>query len=631
MAQWIYDRPPASKSRVGGNPTNKAFTPSIQTFVREVLQNAKDARTDHARENNLAAEVDFELIRLTGERARECMGALGWDSLSPHLSSAVEEDGDGTLAETLKRFEEQSSIVLLRIEDRNTVGLYGPEEAEDNDPGTFVLLCKDDLYSGKDSDSAGGSHGAGKAVLWRYSGINTVYFNSTLGKGERRDESPRLIGRTSLPWHKVDDQAFDGDGYFGLEDENDTGRFATSVWNGKAEKITRNTPLHRSGERPGTTILIPGFTEPADEDRSLKEMAEKIRQAAAEWFWPSMTGSQPRLWVSVEVTEDGDTTYQEQVDPREFGSVIPFLNAEEAYNDGGADNKLVHPGDVAVRSVEVDVPPRKDGEFDEQTAEADLVVRMADESKDEEKKHRDDVAYYRGAEMIVKYRNPRRLGLSTHPFHAYLVCGLARGNQVSDRALEHFLRAAEPPEHTDWESTENLKNGYKQPYRKALDRLDQRVRDELRDLVTDSGQNSTKRGPLRLRKRFPLGSTPGGGGGSSFASIDQFVARAKEDMLKLRGAIQANARSPEVWKSRIEFHLAHEDSRKREETPLSSFDIEDEEVNYKYRKGDNKVTMTVPAGTRKVKFTGVVDTAGVAVDPDLVSVETTVIGSEIEE
>ncbi len=560
------------------------------------------------------------------------METLGWDTLLPHLRAAADESGDTALSETLEQYEQRSRIVLLRIEDRNTVGLHGPEEAEDRDPGTFVLLCKDDLYSGKEGDSAGGSHGAGKAVLWRYSGINTVYFNSNLAKGERREESPRLIGRTSLPWHKVDREAFDGDGYFGVEDENDTGKFATSVWGEQASGLAKDTPLHRDGEEPGTTILIPGFTEPADEDRSLEEMAEQIRKAASEWFWPSMTGSQPRLWVSVSVTENDETTYQRQVDPEEFGPVTPFLEAEKSYREGNAGDQLVHPGDVAMRTVEVQIPPRKDGEFEELTAIADLVVRMADESEEEESKYRDDIAYYRGAEMIVKYRTPRRLGLSTQPFHASLVCGLARGTEKSDRALDYFLRAAEPPEHTDWESTKNLKNEYKQPYRKALDRLDQRVKEELRELVTDSGETGEKMGPLRLRKKFPIGSVPGNGGGSSFASLSRFVARAEEKKLELSGAVQAGKRSPGVWKARIEFHIAHEDSRKREETPLSSFKvIDDEEVSDEHRRGDNQVTLTVPAGTRKVKFTGAVDTEGVAVDPDLVSVESTVIGKEIDE
>ncbi|MCH7551401.1 MAG: ankyrin repeat domain-containing protein, partial [Proteobacteria bacterium] len=95
----------------------------------------------------------------------------------------------------------------------------------------FRALCKDTLYSHKQSEGAGGSYGVGKSVLWAFSGLSTVLFNSVLSKDPRGFRSPRLIGRAELPSHGVSDESwYSGPGWFGIRADVTGGARAESVW-----------------------------------------------------------------------------------------------------------------------------------------------------------------------------------------------------------------------------------------------------------------------------------------------------------------------------------------------------------------------------------------------------------------
>lgn len=629
MSTWVFDEPPASRSRSGGNPANEAFEGSIHTFVREVLQNSKDARTESARKQGKAAEVEFELKELTGEHAMRCMDQLGWEGLSHHLDGSLQESNDAALRRSLKRFRDEDKVVLLRISDRNTTGLTGPEFGDEDEAGKYALLCRDELYSDKSTESAGGSHGLGKAVLWRFSSFSTVYFNSTLCTPEDGNENPRLVGRTALPWHRANGNTYQGDGWFGSEKEGDRGRYAVSVWGEDAKSITDETPLERQNGVPGTTILIAGFTEPAEEDRPLEETADEIRRAAAEWFWPSLLGSDPSLWVSVSITKNGSTVYEKQVQPRDYENLVPLIDAWERHKNGTTVDKLGHPGDVVAVPVEVELPRRDDGKFGDITAQATLVVRLA-APEEESTPHCDQVAYFRGARMVVKYRSFRQLGLSARPYHAFLATGLANGESENDKALEYFLRDSEPPEHDDWKSTRKLKNHYVPGYKTALDKIDSKVRDILIDLITKAPDSGGTQGPSRLRKKFPIGNQGGGDSpATSAVTIDELAAFVEEDELFIEGAIRIRSRSPGVWESSLEFSFAEEDSRKQEAACLEEFNVEDPDV--RSWNEDNEIRFVVPEGRRKVRFSGKIRTEGVAVDPHLASIEGSIVGNEVDD
>ena len=81
---WVFDPTPPSGARSGGDVAEHAFTPDIEVFVREVLQNAKDQHLGAAD----PVSVIFRLIRLEGKSAEEFLRNLGWKTLRRHLDAA---------------------------------------------------------------------------------------------------------------------------------------------------------------------------------------------------------------------------------------------------------------------------------------------------------------------------------------------------------------------------------------------------------------------------------------------------------------------------------------------------------------------------------------------------------------
>ncbi len=83
MVEWVFDVLPPSGARRGGDPAEHAFARSLDTFVREVVQNANDQRI-----GDRAPEVHFDFEELVGESLKEFQAQLSWSSLLPHLQAA---------------------------------------------------------------------------------------------------------------------------------------------------------------------------------------------------------------------------------------------------------------------------------------------------------------------------------------------------------------------------------------------------------------------------------------------------------------------------------------------------------------------------------------------------------------
>src|SRR5205085_2402474 len=144
--------------------------------------------------------VHFRFVELSGEKLDTFLQAVAWRSLEPHLRAAASTRGGRNLKPFLEDFDRRRKLVVLVVEDRHTVGLTGDELDGDSH---FRALCKDTLFSHKKSEGAGGSYGLGKSVLWTFSGLSLVLFNSNLSSEAKGQTSPRLFGRVELPTHEV--------------------------------------------------------------------------------------------------------------------------------------------------------------------------------------------------------------------------------------------------------------------------------------------------------------------------------------------------------------------------------------------------------------------------------------------
>ena len=190
VIDWVFEPSPTSGARTGGNVAEYAFRPDIETFVREIIQNV----LDNASSNGEGAKVTFRLVFLKGEPLKEFLNALHWNQLRPHLEAAGYQKTGLPFGQALSRFDASDSLLLLVVEDKNTTGLTGDEKGDSN----FASLCRNTLYSNKSSETAGGSYGLGKAVLWLFSDFSTVVFNSVLEIETSLGKSPRLIGRSEV-------------------------------------------------------------------------------------------------------------------------------------------------------------------------------------------------------------------------------------------------------------------------------------------------------------------------------------------------------------------------------------------------------------------------------------------------
>lgn len=504
---WIFDALPPSGARRGGDPAKHAFEANPQVFVREVVQNAIDQSIAGE-----TPEVHFRFHDLEGAALESFFEALRWKTLKEHLVAVSSLSRGGKLiARALADLEKRKKLLVLVIEDRGTVGLTG---AEDSGDSHFRALCKDTLFSHKQSEGAGGSYGLGKSVLWGFSGLSTVVFHSRLSKEEEGQSSPRLIGRAELPSHelkalqgrKSPSQSFAGPGWFGVRDAS--AQRAISLWGEDAAALASGLRLKRNDEEStGTSILVLGFRDPAaDVEQGPAELAKGIRAAIEREFWPAVAMQRLTSWVA----GDGAAPF---ISSKTFQVATPFVECYQSR--AAAVEVLMEPGDVVAREIELKIPARRDGKHGALNASVLLLVRLCKEQDD--RQLAGQVAMFRSPGMVVRYLDQRALVKSSRPFHAMVLCGLARSPSAEDLAVEVFLRSAEPPGHDKWDVTETLKGDYERGYRMALEQMHTRVRDALKAIVLESPSQG-QRGPERLRRKFPIGDRGGGAGKRSESS-----------------------------------------------------------------------------------------------------------------
>lgn len=500
--EWIFRPAPADGGRDYGNANVWSFKSDVNTLVREVLQNCRDA----ALGVDSRVKVVFRLIRLAGEELAKFQEAMGWDQVYPHLEVVAKQPQKlGVLLKGgLKEIRDRGELFLLIIEDSNTRGLTGPEF----DSGNFMGLCRNNLDSNKEgSVSRGGAFGLGKAVLWRASRLATVLFASRPHQPEEGQGNLRVFGRCELAWHRLDDpNEFQGPGWMGRHSEtrSDT---AESIWDN--ETLAADLKMKRSDDSSGTTVCVVGFHDPqSDQPPNLTEMAKEIKMAAARNFFPNMVWNQ--LQVTVE-TWDGTPLSVEEVSAPQLQP--EYCAALQAYRTGEVGDQLDTEGDVACARVTLDVP-RRTAQPDAHPActhEALLLVRHAEEpledSPDGQRQTRNELAVLRGPGMVVEFRSLQSITLGAKPFHAVLLAGRAAGNQPNDLRADEFLRTAEPPAHNEWTITPDLQTAYVRGGGAAIKSLLSRTVEKIRELVKPTVRDYGD-GPESLKQLFRIGTKP---------------------------------------------------------------------------------------------------------------------------
>ena len=186
---------------------------SVDTFVREAIQNSKDQAADAARPVKVKLRVRG-LSKSEASRFEECV-----DLSLPkrHYDACVALAARVASQPLMEEFRKRASDAierLLYIEDFRTKGLTGPvafELGQETPLGTanfaMLLLSKGATEAG--SASRGGSWGYGKSVYWAASQLKCCVFYSQFRDASGRTVQ-RIAGRSRLVMHQDGQQKYTG-------------------------------------------------------------------------------------------------------------------------------------------------------------------------------------------------------------------------------------------------------------------------------------------------------------------------------------------------------------------------------------------------------------------------------------
>ncbi|WLQ48519.1 helix-turn-helix transcriptional regulator [Streptomyces poriferorum] len=497
--EWVFQKAPDDGSRTGGNAAAYAFAANLEVLAREATQNSLDERY----EQKLPVTARFVLHELTGSHLRKFLSALRWDSIEGHLREAADrrQKAGRVLVDGLNELDRTGRLFLLRIDDYNAAGLTGPEYED----GRFARVVRRTLDSGK-AGSQGGSYGLGKAALWAASRFGLVLVNSTLSQKQDGRDERRMAGRLELPWHALNGEEFAGPAWFGTQDK-ERSNSARSWWADRA--TAESLYLERSDDSPGTSFLVVGAYDGSGDTEDLEEMYEQLAAGLAHNFWASMVAggqSGPLLRASVAAWRNGQVVRHERdIDPHVHEPAKS--RAVKAFLDGRTTSELTSRDDVLQASVKLRLPAMKleeprSGGGNSGTHEAVLLVTPT--SEDDPKPDR--ISFMRASRMVVKEKKVTDLPLGHRRFQAILLAGVATGGATPEaEAAERFLRTAEPPDHNDWTSTEDLTATYVRGARQAIldfkKAADHAVRELLRGQEEESDSDD---GPQILRELLTL-------------------------------------------------------------------------------------------------------------------------------
>lgn len=590
-SEWFFFSGGPGAPRYGDDPTKHAVNHDTETFVREVLQNANDQKTD----NDGSVEVTFRFVTLTGDERREFLEALQWEvGLRDRLETIAESEQGRGYDQLLEQVDDpDEELRLLIVEDRNTTGLTGGW----NDDSNYAALVRDELYSSKQDETAGGSYGLGKSVLWTFSGASTVVFNSHPATTDDDYESQRLIGRTKLPTHALADQetTYQGAGWFCQPKRTDDGVQPEALTGKTAQKFATDLKITRP-DISGTSAMVVDFRDPTRETQpELEEVASEFVEAAVKYFWPAIYRGD--LNVSVETSE---VTIKADVDG--VHSIKPFVECFERRFDG-EDSSLDTPGDVSGLDIPMKIPPRADGnETPDGTVR--LAARLASPADDDT--YLNKVALFRGSGMVVKYLDQSRVAFGDRNFHGVLACGEARTDGAStdgDREIDRFLRFAEPPDHDEWESTENLREEYQRGFRMAIDDMFGTVRDGLRHLVAQSNPDESMLSEQVL-KRFPIHGRGQPRTEKKQVRVFEFDSNCRfdGDRWQFDGLISPLVDEYEGWSAEVTLTGVGEDGSSYDAIPIDSIHVEQDSPTSTLSDGGAQINVEGTVG--ELRFEG---------------------------
>ena len=375
----------------------------FDSLVREAIQNSIDAQAD----------PDKPVIVSFNFKSTNSGSFPKLFAIDKHIQGCLDMYNDSNSRKKFQpmlaylRRAERDRIDYLEVSDENTSGM--PYE-KNNVKCPFYSFVQSAGNSSKNSASAGGSFGFGKAAYFNISRIRTILISTLTDHGKYYFQ-----GVSSLCTHRIDNQKRVPVGYYGN-------------YVGLTEPVDE-IPIDNADEIPtrfrrdsiGTSMFIMGLGMSLEE---LKETIREINEAVVKHFWLAIIRNKLIVKVSAQggsYSIDASTLarYVESIFPdyddakRGHNNPRPYIDA--VLNAGSDDKHLV---------------------FNEKIPYLGECTFYLIKSK----KGNDYVLNLRSTYMLI---NHQRNG-TDYGFYSVFVCTDDDGNEI--------LRCSENPAHNEWDA-----------------------------------------------------------------------------------------------------------------------------------------------------------------------------------
>lgn len=387
-------------------------------LAREICQNSLDARAANI-DKNTPVKVQFKLFEV--EREKHPMFADFQQALSGAINHwqdhPLKNDAITKFLANVQSTLEQPRIPVLLISDYNTIGLNGAapqDNAKNRKVSYWDLLVNTEGISIKPDDrNSAGSYGIGKNAPFAYSGLSMVFYNTLAQDGGRAFEGVTHLVTTQ--------KEFKGE----MQPTQPSGKylFLENTYKGRPILPTDNCSLAKLPEfqrqEVGTDVAVMGFKKDlySDWERS-------IAIAVVKNFILALQRGQ----LEVEVTSDRkhyliNKDQLEQLLYTEFQQEPNLKHTRQIYETitmgDRHDRKVVEDGDLSI------------------------YVRY-------DENYQASLSRFRSTGMLINsHKGPL-------PHYAVVIVA----NETTESTLCNTLRAAEPPQHTEWKSS-NIANDTK--------------------------------------------------------------------------------------------------------------------------------------------------------------------------
>lgn len=460
MGEWHYraKRPgePNREPIYGEFFSIDAISEPGMALIREAIQNSLDAKRPDEK-----ARVR---VYLSGSGAQRKGRPAEWSQVAEFMEGAWEHiraEGTGLPEDLIPR--EGDECPWLVIEDFGTTGLEGdpsePFQPKEKGTNRFYHFFRAEGQTDKGTSDRG-SWGVGKHVFLQASRVSVM-----LGLTVRASDRNRLLmGKNVLKSHYIEDRNYQ-DGYYGTPPDGGDGLVMPFEDTGVIDRFAEVFRISRGRDEPGLSVVVPWIHEEITEEAILKAIV-------TDYFYPILTGTldvivkTPNI-PELEITQESLSEVVGRLDLEIAGDVRPVVDLAIWAQDQGPDArrtlKMPDPGrawqwsedlipdgmgselrDLYTRGepLAVRVPVtvvRKNGK--EQESFFDVYLRR------NERESRERPFFIRDGIVISRVDAPYSRGIT-----AIVV--------AEDAPISSFLRTAENPSHTEWQTT-HLKEEYR--------------------------------------------------------------------------------------------------------------------------------------------------------------------------